>query len=126
MEDPLPAPSIESNSYRYSFMTGYKSHRMKRCIAVFVCLMLGLTVMVCPHIGFDAGKPGLWIIKLNSSINQAPRGGISGALAVLPQHIYFEKIPFPQIWEVNYSIAEVAFNSMKNWLVMVWFGSTYV
>lgn len=122
MEDPLPAPYIEG----YSLLSNLHRRKTKQFVALTVCLFLGLTIIVCSHIGFEESKPGLWIIKLHSSVNQAPRGGFFGALAILPQKTYLDSVLFPQMWENNYSLTEVSIQSMRNWLIMVWYGSSYV
>ncbi len=122
MEDPLPEPYIERNS----IFKALHCRKTKQFIAITVCLFLGLTIIVYSHLGFEESKPGLWIIKLHSSINQAPRGGFFGALAILPQKTYLDSVLSPQMWENNYSLTDVVFLSMRNWLVMVWYGSSYV
>lgn len=122
MEDPLPEPYLERNSV----LAALHCRRTKQFVVLTVCLFLGLTIIVYSHIGFEETKHGLWIIKLHSSINQAPRGGFSGALAILPQKTYQDSVLSLQMWENNYSVIDVFFLSMRNWLVMIWYGSSYI
>lgn len=122
MEDPLPAPYFEGDS----LLAGLHRRKTKQFVAITVCLFLGLTLLAYLPLGFEESKPGLWIIKLHSSVNQAPRGGFFGALAILPQKTKLDSVLFPQMWENNYSLTDLMIQCMRNWLVMVWFGSSYV
>lgn len=118
MEDPLPACSIKQYSIDHL--------RRKQFIAIVVCLFLGLTLIVCPYMGAIDGKPGVWILKLNSSLTQAPRGVFFGALGVLPQKTYLESVLTPQMWESTNGVTEVSIQNRRHWLIMVWHGSSYV
>lgn len=121
MEDPLPAPSIK----QYSLLNTLYHRKRKQFVAIIVCLFLGLTLIVCPYMGVIEGKPGVWILKLNSSLTQAPRGVFFGALAVLPQRTYLESVLSPQMWESTNEVTEMSIQN-KHWLIMVWYGSSYV
>lgn len=122
MEDPLPDPYLERNSVSAALYC----QKSKQFIALTVCLFLGLTIIICSHVGIEETKHGLWIIKLHSSINQAPRGGFFGALAILPQKTNLDSVLSPQMWENNYSVFDIFFLRMRNWLVMIWYGSSYI
>lgn len=122
MEDPLPAPSIK----RYSLLNTLHSRKRKQFIALVLCFFLGLTLIVCPYMDGMEGKPGVWILKLNSNLTQAPRGVFFGALAVLPQKSYLESVLSPQMWESTNVITKVPIQNSKHWLIRVWYGSSYV
>lgn len=122
MEDPLPAPSLKLNS-----LTNALHHRKRnQFVAIMLCLFLGLTLIVCPYMGVLEGKPGVWIHKLNSSLTQAPRGVFFGALAVLSQKTYLERVLSPQMWEITNGVTKVSNQNRRHWLIMVWYGSSYV
>jgi hypothetical protein len=122
VEDPLPLPIIR----QYNMLTVFNNRNTKKRVAVIVCLFLGITLIIFPHLALDEGKPGLWLIKQNSSINQAPRGGFFGALSILPQHIFSQCVLYPQFWNNKNIHSEISLQNMRNWLVMIWYGSSYI
>lgn len=121
-DDPLPAPAVRYNNV----FARVERQKTKQWVAIIVCLFLGLALVLCPHMVFEESQSGFWILKLNTSINQAPRAAIFGALAVIPQKIDLDSVPLPQMWEMNRGTAEDPVQKLKHWIVMVWYGSTYV
>ncbi|AFM01057.1 MULTISPECIES: hypothetical protein [Desulfitobacterium] len=121
-DDPLPAHAVPYDNVFARIEQG----KTKQYVAVFLCLFLGLALALCPYVAFEQPQTGLWILKYNSSINQAPRAVIFGALAVLPEKIDLDSVPLPQMWEINRGTTEDPVQKLKHWIVMVWYGSTYV
>lgn len=122
-EDPLPAPVVQ---YSIAF-TRIEQRKMRKCVAVTLCVFLGLAMVLCPQVVLKQSETELWILKFNSSINQAPRAVVLGALAVLPQKFELDSVPLPQMWETNKrGTTEDSMQKLKHWIVMVWYGSTYV
>lgn len=63
--------------------------------------------------------------QFNLDINQAPRAVFFGALAVFPNFLENIEEYERKKWEIIKEIRNAAEN-LKFWLVMIWFGSTYV
>ena len=121
-DDPLPARAVPY----YNVFARIEQGKTKQFVAIVLCLFLGLALALCPCVVFEQSPTGLWILKHNSNINQAPRAVIFGALAVLPQKIDVDSVQLPQMWEINRGMTEDPVQKQKHWIVMVWYGSTYV
>lgn len=121
MDDPLPLPLVNRNLILISF----HNRKTKQFVALILCLFLSITLGVFPHLMLEVGKPGLWILKYNSNITQAPRGAFFGALVVLPRKTDLESVLLPQLREIIKDIIEVTNQTTKYWLVMFWYGSSY-
>ncbi|AGA69708.1 hypothetical protein Desdi_2278 [Desulfitobacterium dichloroeliminans LMG P-21439] len=120
-DDPLPAPI----NY-YVFIERMEQRKLKQCVAIVVCLFIGLALLLCPYVVFEDSQSGHAILKLNSSINQAPRAFFFGALAVLPQKATLDSAPLSLVSQIDRGTIDGLAQNLKYWLVMVWFGSTYV
>ncbi|MGE4274140.1 MAG: hypothetical protein AB7E31_14965 [Desulfitobacterium sp.] len=121
-DDPLPAPTINY----CAILERMEQRKLKKCVAIVVCIFLGLALLLCPTVVFEESHSGMWILKLNTSINQAPRAFFFGALAVLPQEVILDSVPLSPMLEIDRGAIEGLAQNLKYWLVMVWFGSTYV
>ncbi|ACL21296.1 hypothetical protein [Desulfitobacterium hafniense] len=121
-DDPLPARAVPY----HDVLARIEQGKTKQFVAIVLCLFLGLALAFYPCVAFEQPQKGLWILKYNSSINQAPRAVIFGALAVLPQKIDLDSVQLPQMWEINRGTTEDPVQKQKHWIVMVWYGSTYV
>lgn len=120
MEDPLPIPASYIDTIAL-----FNRRQMRFFVALVLCLFLGLTLFFYQNCILIEGKHGSWLIKLNSSVTQAPRGVFLGALAVLPQKVYSESVLFSQLRENNIKTYK-PFLLLREWLVMVWYGSSYL
>jgi hypothetical protein len=121
VDDPLPLPA----SNRSELLITLNHRKTKQFVALFVCLFLCLAILAFPHRVIEKGDLGSWIVKLNSNVTQAPRGIFFGALAVLPQRDHFECVLSPQLRKSNNNANEPSI-CIRDWLVMIWYGSSYV
>lgn len=120
-DDPLPSPVTN----RYRFFISMSQGRTKQFVALGVCLFLSFAILVCPHVVFEQGNHNSWVVKLNTSSTQAPRGVFFGALDVLPQKNIFQGVLYPQLRKSINQTHELVLH-LKVWLVMIWYGSSYI